>query len=78
MITKLGNKVKNKTLLPQWECIATSMGAIEKFRVSIAPCVGVSESVEYPCKLCSVRVFAHLMNIPFFISIAPSVGDLNT
>jgi len=41
MILKIGGKVRNKTLLPQWECIATRMGVIGVFRMLIAPCVGV-------------------------------------
>ncbi len=43
MITRIGGHkvVRNKILLPQWECIATSMGAIGVFRLVIAPCEGV-------------------------------------
>ncbi len=78
MILRIGYKVRNKTLLPQWECIATSMGVIGVFRVLITPSVGVCSIRKYRCKQCSVMVSAHLVNIPIFISIAPSAGDLNT
>jgi len=40
MISEFGNKIRNRTLLPQWACIATSMGVIGIFRVLIAPSVG--------------------------------------
>jgi hypothetical protein len=41
MITKLGGKVKNKTLLPQWELITPTMGAMRCFWALITPSVGV-------------------------------------